>query len=1320
MRNIYKKTVSLLLAVMLLLSMTAVGVMAESAAPTEVKNCTYSGFDSTLNISFEDSAKAWLNAITDVTANGVTYTKGTVSWGAEGNLWNIGTVSGAYGDEQALKLLYSSGSFPSTIVVKANGYDTVTLNVTSESSGYKATITTAEPTAAPTASPTPEPTPVEDTDPPTNYTVSAYFGYDFNMTFTDAEDWLNAITDVQVSGTSWEKVSYSNLVSNNAKYYVSGSDGRLYIGEGFDGDTAVCVITAEGYKPLTLTLNKTNHSAVIGAVTPTAAPTASPTPAPSKDKEPPTNYTVSAYFGYDFNMTFTDAEDWLNAITDVQVSGTSWEKVSYSNLVSNNAKYYVSGSDGRLYIGEGFDGDTAVCVITAEGYKPLTLTLNKTNHTAVVGTSTPTAPPTTEPSEEPKPVEDKDPPTDYTTGSGSASHDFQLTFNNATDWTQAITGIEINGEAWTESDRSYEVSQNKVFYIGNSGRVLIGEGFEGDTATCIIKATGYKPLTLTLGKTNYSAVLNVAYDKTKSADANDVTLEYRYGDWIIGFKNPADYVGNVLDFKVNGISWAHKSTAISGGAYSTNASANTITIAETSYSTSSPAVKSGDVITISAKGYEDLNLKFVVDKDGKASLVADDGKGDPLELHVKIEGSFEAAIVGQKDYDGVSGASTGGSTSNNNSNVTVYGALVEKDKEPTDDDWQKLDNNSEIDLNGSKCKVSIVPDVESGTPEDADSGMSGVYMPISSDLTLSGTPKDAGKYLVSVSIEDKQGRKATSNTLPFMIYTGEETLAEQIKIENLKQYANGLYAWDIMEPWAIKNFGSNVDGEEESVRVPADLEVWFGSHESGTYGYLGYDLAWDEVEAGNIPQTLYIPAGCNLTLTNMKILSSVRIVVEDGGKLTLDDSVVQGIIDVQGGGTFSMNYSAYSGEFKTGASVCGQIRLADGAILENAAIYSHANYLANGDLTDRTTSEPVVVTNGNVTVKGQVFIEGDDAGNEIGQTALQVNGTLTLADGATLVAYGGGGMTYFAGGTAIDLNGTITGNGKLVAIGGAPLFGDGGTAISGSGTISTSETFLQGGTAFTSRDAKPGKALNGDITLTSQSRHVKDGTLEETGTDDPLKALYWNTGIELIPPLDMFTTEQHTDAVTDTTVWKFDENTHWNPCDDATCSVHVNEAAHTFVWVNDEAESDISTRSIEARTKHEECTVCGYTRNENTPITPDPVVTPEPSAKPTAEPTTAPTTEPSVTPAPTTEPTATPAPTTEPTTEPTTTPAPTAAPSAAATVTPVPNNNNGSNTPKTGSDYIAVIFSISLLTVSGAAIAALVLLSKKRGKHVAK
>ena len=237
-----------------------------------------------------------------------------------------------------------------------------------------------------------------------------------------------------------------------------------------------------------------------------------------------------------------------------------------------------------------------------------------------------------------------------------------------------------------------------------------------------------------------------------------------------------------------------------------------------------------------------------------------------------------------------------------------------------------------------------------------------------------------------------------------------------------------------MEPWAIKNFGSNVDGEENSVRVPAALEAWFGSHESGTYGYLGYDLAWKEVKKGNIPQTLYIPAGCSLTLTNMEILSSVRIVVENGGKLTLSDSVVQGMIEVQSGGTFSMNYDSFNQKFTTGSSICGQLRMEGGSILENAAIYSHINYLANGDLTDRSSAEPVVTTTGNVTVKGQVFIEGDEAGSEEGQTALRVkDGTLNLADGAVLVTYGGGGnvQLYAQGGTAIELdNGTITGNGK--------------------------------------------------------------------------------------------------------------------------------------------------------------------------------------------------------------------------------------------------------------------------------------------------
>ena len=246
------------------------------------------------------------------------------------------------------------------------------------------------------------------------------------------------------------------------------------------------------------------------------------------------------------------------------------------------------------------------------------------------------------------------------------------------------------------------------------------------------------------------------------------------------------------------------------------------------------------------------------------------------------------------------------------------------------------------------------------------------------------------------------------------------------------------------EPWESENSKRNVVKVKKKGQKPEVRRLVGFKRESGTYGI--WDTSGKKVISGDILARqfiLTIDNGCNLTLTNMEILSSVRIVVENGGKLTLSDSVVQGIIDVQTAVHSLWNYDAYKNAFTTGSSICGQSRLADGAILENAAIYSHANYLANGDLTDRNTSEPVVTATGNVTIKGQVFIKGAGDGDGIGQTALRVDGTLRLADGAIMVTTGGEGMiNENDGGTAIDIkSGKITGNGKLVAIGGKTFWG---------------------------------------------------------------------------------------------------------------------------------------------------------------------------------------------------------------------------------------------------------------------------------------
>lgn len=726
------------------------------------------------------------------------------------------------------------------------------------------------------------------------------------------------------------------------------------------------------------------------------------------------------------------------------------------------------------------------------------------------------------------------------------------------DWMNSIRTVAVNQTAYEKGSISSFSNTTGLWEVGNAtgaygSYTALKLAMHSDTAypaTLSISADGYKDLSVKIkqsGSDTYTATVientgsggsgsteNPDTSENGTVAVSDVTIakDNWNSNWVVSFADADGYVSQIQTVKVNDTEWTSTSYGpYSGGSYKKNIDENTLAFAQKNYSSDSgtDVLKSGDIITITAEGYNDLTFKLVIDKDGNATVSPDTTPGDIYQLHVKIEGSFEAAIVGQKNYDGVSSASVGGASSNKNSSVTVYGALVEKGTDPTDKDWEKLNNESEIRLVGSKCSVSIVPDASKGMTGTEDSGMKGVYMTLSSDLTLNGTPKDAGSYLISIHVEDNQGRTADSNELPFRIYTGEETLADQLKTENLKKYeSSGLYAWDIMEPWAIKNFGSNVTGEENSVRVPKDLEVWFGSHTSGTYGFLGYDIPWKQVEAGEIPQTLYIPNGCNLTLVNMEILSSVRIVVENGGKLTLRDSSVHGIIDVQSGGTFSMNYDSYENKFETGASICGQLRLEDGAVLENAAIYSHTNYLANGNLTDRSNDKAVVATSGDVTVKGQVFISGDEAGSTgEGQTALKVqNGTLTLEDGAVLATYGGGGnVTLFSnGGSAIKLdNGTISGNGKVIALGGSVLFGSGSSAVSGTGTITTAEAYIQGATAYNhaGKNAQPGKSHDASVAINSGKKYVANGTLVD-GTNDPLADLYWKSSIDATPDLSKY------------------------------------------------------------------------------------------------------------------------------------------------------------------------------------------------------
>ena len=806
-------------------------------------------------------------------------------------------------------------------------------------------------------------------------------------------------------------------------------------------------------------------------------------PAAAAEKSPPdkvascTTAGISKGFAITFN---TSDEGWFQAISSVQVAGTSYKKVSsFWDFEDTGSSYRLLPTDKQILIGEGFTDTTATCVISADGYSNLTLTLNKSNHTATVVAA-------------------------------ETAQTYKIT-----------TAATTHGTVTVDQTSAKKGDTVTITAVPDTGYTL-----KSLTAT---DSSG-KNISITDSKFQMPAsdvTINAVFEK-KAADAEkeisigdiSVTKDSFNGLWQFRFQD-SNYLNSVKQISVNDTAWeAYSFTPSMGGKY--RIKDGSLEFAQKSYGQTA-ALKSGDVITITANGYKTLTFKVSI-KDDKLTVSSESTPGDDMQLHVRLVGSFESALVNQKGYDAISGASTN-VTQNKNSDASVEVALVKKGQDPQSSDW-KLLNESDIRVvsKGSSVNIANRTDPAKGN----DSGMAGVYSVHDGSVTLAGTPAKPGIYDISVTITDELGRTATSNTLPFRIYSGEETLQDQLTLANCTKTADGKYMYD-MEPWAIKNF--TLASGDQTVVVPADVKAWYGSHTSGTYGELGYAVPEGTLQ----PQTLILPKGCDLTLVNMDILSSVKIVVQDGAKLTLRDSVIQGAVEVENGGTFSMNYNDYGGgEFLNGASINGKLILKDGSTLENAKIYSNTNNIANGSEARRNT-DPVVVINGNVKLKGKVFLRGDEAptGTDpatgksyTGQAGLQVNGTLTLEKDAVLAVFGGGkDATTSNGGTAIRLNGgTITGEGKLIAVGGDGHFGEGGDAVSGNGTISVADAYLEGG-ASVSKSGTAGKALGDQVKLSGNTnRKLIDG---ETGSAiDYDHDTYWRD-ILTLPDLSLYTVEKN-------------------------------------------------------------------------------------------------------------------------------------------------------------------------------------------------
>lgn len=238
-------------------------------------------------------------------------------------------------------------------------------------------------------------------------------------------------------------------------------------------------------------------------------------------------------------------------------------------------------------------------------------------------------------------------------------------------------------------------------------------------------------------------------------------------------------------------------------------------------------------------------------------------------------------------------------------------------------------------------------------------------------VTLSGTAGTAGTCQVG-AVATLGDYTFVTNTAELRIYSGAETLASQIA-----GLAAGTGEWD-MEPYEI-------DRSDNAV-IPTWLHRIYGSHESGLYGQIGN--ATDDFAS----DTITIPAGGDVALENIKVDSSVKIVVEKSARLTLTDSVAFGPIEVNGG-TLTLNRSS---------AATSTITLNDGSTLADSEVVSHAQFLTDGRKPTPAAPTSVVIVNGNVTFAGENSIKPDQS-----QVGLEVNGDARVPLGSSLTVAGG-------------------------------------------------------------------------------------------------------------------------------------------------------------------------------------------------------------------------------------------------------------------------------------------------------------------------
>lgn len=451
---------------------------------------------------------------------------------------------------------------------------------------------------------------------PTAISASKDSGGNYVVHFDDASaySWKDKWTSVTVNETAYDAAGIGGTLNRNDYKWTAGvHDGYdlTLQADAFTQEENTIVIKATGYNDTTIKV--TNEGSLVGA----------PEDPAEEAKPAPAAPTATVDESGNVTLPFNNSDNtWQGKITSIKVNEQVYTEFtgSYPSKPGNNEYDWQYGSQGQeLYLDKtSFNPGANTVVISAEGYKDLTINVN---------IEEPEKPPVSEDLAAPKAT--------FVKSYGYGYLYFDKENNNSQSgkaYVDAITEISVNDVEFSEPDYGYYPGTGE-YYPSSSGSqkyVSFDErdiSTTGDT-TIVIKATGYKDLTIVINKdgqlvsqgsgevgdsdqeTGKDAPAIVEYAPASMWGGNKIYFDDEQGTYDIAAKA---YVGAITSVTVNRTDYTRSDSSLTFEddmyyAY-INATASHLELSTSKFSTSA-----NTTITIKADGYKDLTI--TIGKDG--------------------------------------------------------------------------------------------------------------------------------------------------------------------------------------------------------------------------------------------------------------------------------------------------------------------------------------------------------------------------------------------------------------------------------------------------------------------------------------------------------------------------------------------------------------------------------------------------------------------------------------------------------------------------------------------------------------------------------